>query len=194
MFINAPPTSSPRAPGTVPQFNLSRLYAHRALESIPPHLWTRPGEPKSDSEKMTTSLPDVSQIPSLPSIDRATILDTLFEPCTQLHTLSVSTLAEQNFKSYPDLVSAVGKQLLDLFYSNLESDQKWLDVILSAHPRLGEKKVESELSRREQEAMRKAEQATAGGGGVSGDGEDIAAKLKVLNEKYEERFPGLRYV
>ena len=41
------------------------------------------------------------------------------------------------------------------------------------------------LSRREQEAMKKAE---------GGDGEDVAEKLRVLNEKYEETFPGLRYV
>ena len=130
-------------------------------------------------------LPAIRKVPSLPTIHRAAILDTLFEPCTQLHTLSVSTLSEKTFDSYSDLIAAIGQQLTDLYQSELESDQKWLDLILSAHPRLGEKKVESELSRREQEAMKKAE---------GGDSEDVAEKLRGMNEKYEEVFPGLRYV
>jgi hypothetical protein len=132
------------------------------------------------------TLPAIQKVPSLATLQRAAILDTLFEPCTQLHTLSVSTLADQQFDSYAALIAAVGKQLSDLFSSDLESDQKWLDAILSAHPRLGEKKVESELSKREQEAMRKAE----GDGG----GEEVAKKLRGLNERYEAVFPGLRYV
>lgn len=136
---------------------------------------------------MTSPLPTIDKVPSLSTVHRAAILDTLFEPCTQLHTLSVSTLSERTFDSYGDLIAAVGAQLTELFNSELESDQKWLDAILSAHPRLGEKKVESALSRREQEAMRQAE-------GHSEAGDDVAEKLKVLNEKYEQTFPGLRYV
>jgi 2-oxo-4-hydroxy-4-carboxy--5-ureidoimidazoline (OHCU) decarboxylase len=137
---------------------------------------------------MTTSLPAVSGVSNLPTISRATILDTLFEPSTQLHTLSVSTLSSTAFPSYTALVAAVVAQLTGLFNSDLESDQKWLDAILCAHPRLGEKKVESESSRREQEAMRQAE------GAKGGDAEEVAEKLRVLNERYEEAFPGLRYV
>lgn len=130
-------------------------------------------------------LPAVQKLATLSTIQRAAILDTLFEPCTQLHTLSVSTLSEKTFASYPDLIAAVGQQLTDLYQSNLEADQKWLDAILGAHPRLGERKIESELSRREQEAMRTAE---------GGDSENVAEKLNALNEKYEQVFPGLRYV
>ena len=136
---------------------------------------------------MTTArpLPAIQKVGTLSTLERAAVLDTLFEPCTQLHTLSVSTLSEKTFDSYPDLIAAVGQQLTDLYQSNLEADQKWLDAILSAHPRLGEKKVESELSRLEQDAMRKAE---------GGDSEDVAEKLQGLNAKYEDVFPGLRYV
>jgi 2-oxo-4-hydroxy-4-carboxy--5-ureidoimidazoline (OHCU) decarboxylase len=133
-----------------------------------------------------TSLPPIATVPSLDTFPRATILNTLFEPCTQLRTLSVSTLSDTLFPTYDALVAAVGSQLTDLFRSDLESDQKWLDAILSAHPRLGEKKVESELSRKEQAAM-----AAASGGG---DSEEVKERLRALNEQYETMFPGLRYV
>lgn len=139
---------------------------------------------------MSSPLPDISKVPSLPTFHRAAILDTLFEPSTQLHTLSVTSLAETEYESYPALISAVGTQLTTLSASELESDQKWLDAILGSHPRLGEKKVESELSRKEQEAMRAAE----GGGEKGRDGSSVEERLRVLNVKYEATFPGLRYV
>ncbi len=132
------------------------------------------------------TLPTIQNVSTLTTVHRAAVLDTLFEPCTQLHTLSVTTLSGKTFSSYSDLIAAVGQQLTDLYQSNLEADQRWLKAILCAHPRLGEKTVESELSRKEQDAMRQAE-----GGGES---EDVAEKLKGLNDKYEDAFPGLRYV
>lgn len=58
---------------------------------------------------------------------------------------------------------------------------KLLETVLAAHPRLGEKRVESERSR--------AEQAQLQGGGDT-EGEVLAR----WNRLYEERFPGLRYV
>jgi hypothetical protein len=140
---------------------------------------------------MSSPLPDISNVPFLSTVHRAAILDTLFEPSTQLHTLSVSFIAENEFDSYPALIAAVGKQLTDLSTSELESDQKWLDAILGSHPRLGEKKVDSALSRKEQEAMKAAEGDSRT---ERGEGSSLEEMLKDLNEKYEERFPGLRYV
>lgn len=58
---------------------------------------------------------------------------------------------------------------------------KKLNNVLAAHPRLGEKRVESKRSR--------AEQAQLQGGGDT-EGEVLAR----WNGLYEERFPGLRYV
>lgn len=127
------------------------------------------------------SLPSVSSLQSLDAEERAQVLDSLFEPCTQLHTLSVSLLREKEFTSYNDLIDAVGQQLRDLHQSNLESDHKWLEAILSAHPRLGEKKVESEQSRKEQAQLNQG-------------GTEEAEKLAALNRNYEDKFPGLRYV
>ena len=72
------------------------------------------------------------------------------------------------------------------------ADTARLDAVLGAHPRLGAKKVESALSRAEQAQLQR------GGGGGGGGGEERAEKekeeLRRLNEEYEERFPGLRYV
>lgn len=139
---------------------------------------------------MSTTLPPISAVPSLDTEERAAILDVLFEPCTQLHTLSVSTLREKTFQSYDELAAAVGEQLTTLFESELKSDQEWLDVILNAHPRLGEKKVESELSRQEQAAMKRdaVEDTRAAAA------EEEAEQLRRLNAQYETVFEGLRYV
>jgi hypothetical protein len=152
---------------------------------------------------MSTTLPSISTLPTLPASSRAAVLDLLFEPCTQLHTLSVSMLHDKSFASYDELAAAVRTQLIELFESRLKSDQDWLDVILNAHPRLGEKKVESELSRLEQAAMNRSGgggvEAVGGLGGTGGSSEAEAAEaeaeeLRRLNAQYEAVFEGLRYV
>jgi 2-oxo-4-hydroxy-4-carboxy--5-ureidoimidazoline (OHCU) decarboxylase len=132
-------------------------------------------------EMASFRLPPISGISTLSTTERASILDALFEPCTALHTLSVDLLHTSGFESYNDLIASVGVQLTDLLESPSTSDTEWLDKILGAHPRLGEKKVESTQSQ--------AEQAQLNTGG-----EEEAAKLRGLNEKYEKTFPGLKYV
>ncbi|TGO53779.1 hypothetical protein BCON_0118g00340 [Botryotinia convoluta] len=128
-----------------------------------------------------TSIPPVAGIPSLSTVERSSVLDALFEPCTALHTLSMDLLHTTTFESYSDLIASVGTQLVDLSESTLPSDREWLDKILGSHPRLGEKKVESVQS--------KAEQAQLNTGPT-----EETEKLKALNEEYEKTFPGLRYV
>ncbi|KIW00307.1 hypothetical protein, variant [Verruconis gallopava] len=139
------------------------------------------------------TLPPVSTLPSLPTSTRAQILDLLFEPSQALHTLSLpltSTESTHSFRTYDDLIAAIGIQLTELAESASTSDTEWLEQILGSHPRLGEKKVDSKLSRMEQAAMAKA----------SGDQRseaEIAAEMETLaklNAEYEARFPGLRYV
>lgn len=128
-----------------------------------------------------SQLPAIATVSGLDTEHRARILDLLFEPCPQLHTLSVESLKENLFTSYSQLIAHVGKQLQGLYKSNLESDQKWLFDILIAHPRLGEKKVDSEQSRKEQAQLNQGDVGES-------------TKLAALNKTYEERFPGLRYV
>jgi 2-oxo-4-hydroxy-4-carboxy--5-ureidoimidazoline (OHCU) decarboxylase len=126
-------------------------------------------------------LPSIIEVPKLSTTERASVLDALFEPCTALHTLSVDLLHTKGFETYNDLIASVGVQLTELSKSSSTSDTEWLDKILGAHPRLGEKKVES--------AQSQAEQAQLNTGGV-----EEADKLRSLNEDYERKFPGLKYV
>jgi hypothetical protein len=125
-------------------------------------------------------LPTASHVQMLSPLERASILDALFEPSTQLHTLSVELLRNQAFSSYEDLISAVGLQMTELSESSSASDTAWLESILGSHPRLGAKNVESIQSQ--------GEQAQLQGGGHE------AEQLKSLNEEYERQFPGLRYM
>ena len=127
-----------------------------------------------------SALPDVRTLPSLSTHGRAVVLDTLFEPSTPLHTLSVDLLHERSFTSYPKLIEAVGEQMYNLFQTSSTTDTKWLDSILSSHPRLGEKKVESKQSQEEQAQLQSDD-----------DGEE---SLSSLNTRYESQFPGLRFV
>jgi 2-oxo-4-hydroxy-4-carboxy--5-ureidoimidazoline (OHCU) decarboxylase len=126
-------------------------------------------------------LPPISSIPTLTTTERTAILDALFEPCTALHTLSVELLHDETFESYDALIISIRNQLTELQHSISTSDTEWLDKILAAHPRLGEKKVDSAQSRGEQ-------------AGLNTGGEEEAEQLRELNREYEEKFPGLRYV
>ena len=128
-------------------------------------------------------LPPVAGLPNLSTIERAAVLDALFEPCRALHTLSLDLLHTEKFESYYDLIASVGVQLIELSESPSTSDTEWLDNILGAHPRLGEPKVDT-IS-----AQSKVEQAQLNTGGA-----EEAAKLMELNYEYEKTFPGLRYV
>ena len=126
-------------------------------------------------------LPPITALSSLPTAELAKILDHLFEPSVPLHTLSVDLLRDQRFSSYDDFVASIGLQLTHLAESSSTSDSRWLESILVAHPRLGEKRIDSTQS--------KAEQAQ-----LASDAENGQDKLSELNALYEQTFRGLRYV
>ncbi|KAL1646114.1 hypothetical protein SLS58_003534 [Diplodia intermedia] len=132
----------------------------------------------------TLNLPSVASLTTAATGDRTYVLDLLFEPSQPLHNLALPLLSGTQFASYDDLIAAVGVQLTELAESPSTSDTAWLEQVLGAHPRLGEKKVESAQSRAEQANLNKAGPAA----------EAEAAELKRLNEEYEKKFPGLRYV
>ena len=131
---------------------------------------------------MTSSrLPPITAVPNLPSQELIAILDHLFEPCVPLHTLSIDLLRTQQFSSYDDCIANIGAQLTTLANSASSSDTEWLESILTAHPRLGEKKIDSKQSLLEQAQL-----------ASSGDpNDDLLVKM---NAMYETTFPGLRYV
>lgn len=132
---------------------------------------------------MAPTLPDVTSLANLPETALTAILDHLFEPSDDLHTLALPTLRAITFASYPELIDTIRDQLL-VIAESVHSDpntRKPLHSILGSHPRLGEKKVHS--------AQSAAEQAQLQSGA-----EDEAERLAALNAEYEAKFPSLRYV
>lgn len=150
------------------------------LKTVETPEWPR----RTTPTPQTLNLPPVSSLTTAPTGDRTYVLDLLFEPSQPLHNLALPLLNGTEFASYDDLIVAVGVQLTELAESSSTSDTAWLEQILGAHPRLGEKKVESAQSRAEQANLNKA----------GPEAEAEAAELKKLNEEYEKTFPGLRYV
>jgi 2-oxo-4-hydroxy-4-carboxy--5-ureidoimidazoline (OHCU) decarboxylase len=137
----------------------------------------------------TEYLPPILSLVNSPQATRHGVLALLFEPSPCLYTKADPILATTEFDSYDSLITAIETELQCLEASDNPDDLESLNDILSSHPRLGEKKVESALSRAEQAAMEKA-------GSASSDTskEEEQATLKRLNAQYEAAFPGLRYV
>lgn len=141
------------------------------------------------------TLPNINTLPSLPPSDCFQILDTLFEPSQALHALAEALLLQKTYTSYQALIDLVRGRLTALASSQTAEDRAILLNILGSHPRLGEKAAPSnavtgedaqeqdqqplsELSRAEQENLNKGS----------------AEQLRELNQEYEEKFPGLRFV
>ena len=127
------------------------------------------------------TLPAISSLPSLPALNYSAVLDSLFEPCSSLHTLCLDRLQNHTFSSYEEMIAEVGSQLLQLASSDSASEREQLNSILSAHPRLGEKKIQSQQSRMEQAHLQSHEEA----------GQN---KLAEMNLVYEKTFPRLKYM
>ncbi|CCG82936.1 Putative uncharacterized protein [Taphrina deformans PYCC 5710] len=107
-------------------------------------------------------------------------VDLLFEPSEALHGLlsgHQGTLLERSpgGRVSEDLVTFVGDVLV------AGSGSREVDAVLNAHPRLGATTIESAQSVHEQRNLTASSAAERD-------------RLKVLNEAYEARFPGLRYV
>jgi 2-oxo-4-hydroxy-4-carboxy--5-ureidoimidazoline (OHCU) decarboxylase len=130
-----------------------------------------------------TSLPAIGTLSHLDDSELKTVLDLLFEPSPPLHALSLPVLRTTTFADYTFLIAAVNAQLTALAASDKPEDVEKLSEILCSHPRLGEKKVDSEQSRKEQAQLQQGPGA-----------EEEGKKLAELNREYEEKFPGLRYV
>jgi 2-oxo-4-hydroxy-4-carboxy--5-ureidoimidazoline (OHCU) decarboxylase len=130
-----------------------------------------------------TSLPAIGTLSHLEDAELERVLDLLFEPSPPLHSLSLPVLRTTTFPDYRFLIAAVNSQLTALAASDTPQDVEKLSEILCSHPRLGETKVDSEQSRKEQAQLQQGPGA-----------EDEGKKLAALNTEYEDKFPGLRYV
>lgn len=141
----------------------------------------------------TPFLPAITSLPTLPDATLTSTLDLLFEPSSDLHALALPTLRRISFDSYDHLIDTLRTQLLDIAASlnnspssspfSSDEDRRPLHNILGSHPRLGEPKKEtlSEQSKKEQAKLQEGK-------------EEEREMLRGLNEEYERRFPGLRYV
>ena len=107
-------------------------------------------------------------------------IDTLFEPSLTLRTILTKNETRLLLESRK---GAATHELIDYIAGILRSmiGRPELDDILNAHPRLGAKAVDSAHSQAEQANLQKGSQAEA-------------ERLGELNARYEETFPGLRYV
>jgi len=119
-------------------------------------------------------LEPASSLQSLPDETVEKILGLLFEPSPALTSLLLPEIRSTSISSYVDLAT-IARRIL----SSLPTDSPLLHSILSAHPRLGAKRVDSKHSQSEQKSL---------------GNETERAELAKLNEEYEVRFPGLRYV
>jgi 2-oxo-4-hydroxy-4-carboxy--5-ureidoimidazoline (OHCU) decarboxylase len=166
-------------------------------------IMTNPGEASTSTSSSLNPtaapfLPAITSLPTLSDTALTSVLDLLFEPTADLHAMALPTMRTMSFDSYDDLISTLRDQLLKV-QKHLEEDsssgsqestgaadaQAVLHRILGSHPRLGEKKVDSAMSRAEQANLK------AGGGE---EAEKEAQMLAALNHEYESKFPGLRYV
>lgn len=139
----------------------------------------------SSTHPQLATLPQPSTLPTLPDTELLAILDTLFELTPALHDLALPIIRSTTYPSYTSLIASLRPAILSQAH---EPDQSAIQNILSSHPRLGAKKVDSAISRLEQ-ANLKASSTTSGA-----EVEDEATQLAALNAAYEDRYPGLRYV
>lgn len=143
------------------------------------------------------SLPPISTLSTLPLNDQLKALDTLFEPSPDLHNLVESILTSNNneiFPSYDTLIDSIQTKLsaLSATIDNNQQQKQTLYGILGSHPRLGAASPSaqaalSELSRKEQANINASSHGQE-------DVADQAARLRALNQEYEAKYPGLRYV
>lgn len=118
-------------------------------------------------------LPPACGVANLPSQRRSAVLGLLFEPCADLVEFVGPVFDSlESDAGWPSAIEQVRKLL-----HTLETDDPRVSRIVAAHPRLGATRVDSQLSRAEQSSL---------------SGETSA--LEAWNTKYEQTFPGLRYV
>ena len=130
---------------------------------------------------MVMRLPPAERLGTLTAEELHQLLDVLFEPSPELHAVSSSLLDDQRVFGYDNLLEKLYLILNDLLESEDVNNTVRLDRILQAHPRLGEKKIESAQSQAEQAQLRSSD-------------DESSEELSAMNARYEDTFDGLKYV
>lgn len=159
------------------------------------------------------ALPPISTLSTADDATLKSVLDLLFEPSSTLHELCIPRLRDQVREApqssptltYAALIQDVGSLLSSLASQSQsqQSSRATLHAILGSHPRLGEKKVASALSRAEQAQLNATSTSPSPSSSTAAAEEQrqeeaaAAAERQLLadlNAEYEAHFPGLRYV
>ncbi|KAL7665925.1 Oxo-4-hydroxy-4-carboxy-5-ureidoimidazoline decarboxylase domain-containing protein [[Candida] zeylanoides] len=141
---------------------------------------------------MSFTLPSIESLPDLSQQAQIEVLDNLFEPCHTLQAFLLSgDIFRRSFSSYNEFIEQARSELLGLLARAKSSKygQEYdprVSEIIAAHPRLGAPKAD-------QSQVQLSDHSSAEQKSMQGS-EEEAAKLTELNELYEEKFPGLRYV
>ena len=131
---------------------------------------------------MAFVLPPAQALPELPEQQQIEVLDHLFEPCPTLQRYLLPRVFREPFHSYRAFIEGCREFLMSLLTVNPDTDPR-IGAIIAAHPRLGAPKKGEMLS----------EHSSAEQKSLQGSGEE-QQRLAALNEAYERKFPGLRYV
>lgn len=156
--------------------------ANNQAESTPYHFFSN----------MSLTLPSIESLPDLSQQAQTEVLDNLFEPCHTLQALLRSgDIFRRTFCSYNEFIEQARLELLGLLAraESLKDGQQYdsrVSEIIAAHPRLGAPRADQPQAQLSEHSL--AEQKS-----MQGSAEE-AAKLTELNEVYEKKFPGLRYV
>ncbi|CAK7895508.1 hypothetical protein CAAN1_05S03906 [[Candida] anglica] len=135
---------------------------------------------------MTFALPPIETLPRLSQSEKVEVLDHLFEPCSTLASILLPRVFNESFGSYVEFIERSRAELLN-FLVTVDSQDDRISKIIAAHPRLGAPKPGT--TKQETLSVHSSSEQRS----LQGTPEE-QAKLAGLNEKYEETFPGLRYV
>lgn len=140
---------------------------------------------------MTFTLPEPNQLTQIPDHKKSQVLDNLFEPCPTLTNLLITNVfnPKHPYTSYRQLIESCREFLLTYLKQEETKTKETKQIInpdiskiIAAHPRLGGAKPQtlSDHSSAEQKSLQGSEEE--------------AQKLLSLNQAYEAKFPGLRYI
>lgn len=131
---------------------------------------------------MTATIPPLRELKQGSYSDQCQVFTHLFEKCNTLNDVLAKALSSTD-STYFQWILNVRSLLQEMVQRNPNDPQ--LKAVIAAHPRLGEKKQNLSVhSAAEQKSL----------AGSSQDPPEIAEQLSNLNRKYEQTFPGLRYV
>lgn len=120
-------------------------------------------------------------LPSLSRSEQVKNIDLLFEASPALHAIAVPIIQGTACSTYDQLVNNIQTALYEMASESSDDQDDFLKQVLGSHPRLGSQSTSSVMSIREQS-------------GLHSHGPAVLESLHMLNQAYEDAFPGLIFV